>query len=168
MRRKFLAVTVAILFSGCATPFPEGIPTAAIRFTSNVPIIVRPVCSRDSFIKQAPVKVDSNFLKEVSPVKMYGTQSDKNNEVIERLIPAERALPFRVRWGHYAHPKLTSCEILFSFSPRPDEQYQLDYRLLSGSCTLKLHRLSEQNGLIQKTELTPKLFEANEEKLVCR
>ena len=86
-----------LLLSGCVTSFPEGIPTATIRFTSNVPVIIKPICGRDNFIKQGLIKND--YLSEVSPVKMYGTRSDKNNEVIERLIPAERTLPFRVRWG---------------------------------------------------------------------
>lgn len=160
-----------LLLSGCANPFPEGIPTAMIRFTSNVPTIIKPICGRDNFIRQGFIKND--YLSEMSPVKMYGTRSDKNNEVIERLIPAERALPFRVRWGHAGVSgstiKVTQCDAVFSFKPLPREQYEADYVLGANSCDLKLYRLSERNGAVQKTEVKFKRYSASEDTdKICR
>lgn len=168
---KFILAVFLALLTGCAASFPEGIPTAMIRFTANVPVIIKPMCSRDNFIKLGLIK--NEYLSETSPVKMHGTRSDKNNEIVERLIPAERTLLFRVRWGHAAvsvsSVKLTQCDVVFSFMPRPHEQYQADYVFGANSCDLKMYRLSEKNGAIQKTEVAVKFYSASEDTdKVCR
>ena len=166
MRYRFLLILFVAFSVGCVSSIPEGTPTAKIRFTSDVPVVITPVCTRnESVIRRGSVKVG---LKEESSVKMYGTRSDKTNDVIERLIPAERTLPFRIRWGHYGHPRLTSCEVFFYFTPRPNEQYQADYALGNSQCTIKLYQLSQSNGTIKKTEIPASRFEAKDEEAVCR
>ena len=166
MHKRLPLIIFSAFATSCVSAIPEGTPTAMIRFTSDVPVIITPICSQnESVIRRGWVKVG---MKEQSPVKMYGTRSDKTNEVIERLIPAERALPFRIRWGHYGHPRLTSCEVNFHFTPRANEQYQADYSLGSDHCTVRLYRLSQSNGTIRKAELPINRFEAKDEAAVCR
>lgn len=163
MNYRIFFIAIFLLSAGCVS-FPEGIPTAMIRFTANAPVIITSMCPRDNFIRQGLIKND--YLSETSPVKMYGTRSVKNNEIVERLIPAERTLLFRVRWGHAgvsgSQISLTQCDILFSLAPRPHEQYQADYILGSNSCGLKMYRLSEKSGAIQKTEIPVQLYSASE------
>jgi hypothetical protein len=171
MKCRFLFAPLIVLSAGCATPpFPDGIPTAMIRFTANVPVIVGVPCKNDKFVRGGLIK--NPYTREVSPVKMHGTRSDKNNEVIERLIPAERTLHFRVLWGHGAVDgstiRLTQCIVAFSFRPQPHEQYQADYLLGANSCDVKVYRLSAQNGAIQKTQIPVKRHpEAETASIVC-
>lgn len=163
MNYKLVSIAIVLLLAGCAS-FPEGIPTATIRFTADAPVIIKSMCPGDTFIK--PGLIRNPYLSETSPVKMYGTRNDKNNEVVERLIPAERTLLFRVRWGHAgmsgSQMTLTQCDTLFSLAPRPQEQYQADYALGANSCSLKLYKLSEKSGVIQKTEIPVRLHAASE------
>jgi hypothetical protein len=172
MMYRFLWILLLLLSTGCATPrFPEGIPTAMIRFTANVPVAVGLPCEKDRFIKGGMIK--NEWWREISPVKMYGTRSDKNNEVIERLIPADRTLPFRVMFAHGTVSgstiRTSRCVLVFSFRPQPHEQYQADYVLGTDSCNLKMYRLSEKNGAIQKTEMPIKLYPDPEKKAdFCR
>jgi hypothetical protein len=160
-----LSVTIAVALVGCAS-FPPGVPTAMIRYTSNMPTLFVPFCSRDDFLLQGVVNVDG--VKEVSPVKMYGTRSDKNGVVSERLIPADRTLLLRGRWGHAVFTptiegskgtqlalkgQLTQCDVLFTLAPQPNEQYQAHYTLSEGACAVKVYRLTQTNGVIGKVEL---------------
>lgn len=168
---KFILVVFMVFLSGCVASFPQSIPTAMIRFTANVPVIIKSMCARDNFIKQGLIK--NEYISETSPVKMYGTRSDKNNEIVERLIPADRTLLFRVRWGHAAvslsSTQITQCDAVFSFMPRPYEQYQADYVRAANSCHLKMYKLSEKNGALEKTEVAVKFYTRSEDTdPVCR
>jgi hypothetical protein len=162
MMYRFVLIPLFLLSAGCATPlFPEGIPTAMIRFTANAPVVIGMPCERDRFVKGGFIK--NPYTSEMSPVKMYGTRGDKNNEVIERLIPAERTLPFRVMWGGGVARRMVQCVVVFSIRPAPHEQYQADYVLSpDGFCALKMYRLSEKNGAIEKTEMPVKRYPAAE------
>jgi hypothetical protein len=168
MAFRLFLVLPFLLMAGCATPpFPDGIPTAMIRFTANAPVAIGMPCERDRSVKGGFIQ--NPYSSEVSPVKMYGTRSDKNNEVIERLIPAERTLPFRIMWGGGIDWKLVQCVATFSIRPVPQEQYQADYLLAyNGSCTLKVYRLAEKKGAIVKTEIPVKRYpEAEGATAVC-
>ncbi len=170
MLLRFLSAAILLLLAGCATtpPFPEGIPTAMIRFTANEPVFIGVPCKKDQFVKGGFIK--NSYVREISPVKMYGTRSDKNNDVVERLIPADRTLSFRVMWGGGVAGRMVQCVRVFSITPVPHEQYQVDYVLSrqDGSCTLKTYTLSEKNGVIQKTEIPVKRHpEAETVGVVC-
>lgn len=164
VRVRGLLLIVSLLIAGCAIehPLPPGTPTAMIRFTSNVPIIIWPMCERDNFMITTVVR--NSYLSEVSPVKMYGTRSDKNNEVVERLIPADRTLFFRIRWGTAwtttgptgMQTSITQCDRIFELSPVPGEQYQADYELVGfgSDCTVYLSRLTvDDSGQVDNDPL---------------
>ena len=162
MTYRLVLIPLLLLTAGCATPpFPEGIPTAMIRFTANAPVAIGMPCERDRFVKGVFIK--NPYTSEMSSVKMYGSRSDKNNEVIERLIPADRTLSFRIMWGKPTRSGIVQCIAVISFRPMPNEQYQADYVLSPDAfCALKMYRLSEKNGAIQKTEIPVKRYPAAE------
>jgi hypothetical protein len=166
---KIAHLVLVFCLLGCATKFPEGVSTAMIRFTAQVPTIVQPMCERDRFIEQGIIL--NSYFKQKSPVSMYGTRAEKTNEVAERLIPADRTLLFRVRAGEATfkvvptttsgggmdaaiYQKIEGCDALFSLTPHEGEQYQADYvGGFAKKCGIKLYRLSQTNGVVGKTEI---------------
>jgi hypothetical protein len=92
---------------------------------------------------------------------MLGTQPGKRNDVLERLIPAEEEIGFRL-FG--ATPtgvnKSMGCTFYLTFTPRKDEQYHVHYELNTAAkvCSARLYRLSEKNGVIDRTALPAKRF----------
>jgi hypothetical protein len=133
---------------------PEGTPTAMLRLTTDTPGAHFSLpCSTDTLlVKQA--LVGNPHWAEQSELKMYGTRPDKNSEVIERLIPADRELAFFVNGGRRKEDgQGYGCSLTMSFVARAGEQYEASYRWIGDRCTVNVYRLSTGNQGIQKTPL---------------
>jgi hypothetical protein len=141
----------AALLGGCATRIPEGTPTAMVRFTSNVPVMMSPICGEHVRAVKNGL-IHNQFWNEESPVKMIGTQPGKRNDVLERLVPAESEFGIKLGASTNIDTKTTAtCVINVAFTPSKGEQYQIDYDFDVGRkvCTARIYRLSAKNG---KTE----------------
>jgi hypothetical protein len=152
---------LGLLLSGCMASIPPGTPTAMIRFTSTVQSTMSAACLKDrSLVFNGQIK--NPYWSEVSPVKMIGTRSDKNNDVIERLMPAGREFIFRLGGEAVAGElpnTFRSCSTVFGFTPKVGEQYQHDFDQVGLKCISKLYRLSEVSGVIQRTPMPTTLYD---------
>lgn len=162
--KKLIKVLCISQLVGCATyGLPQGTPSAMIRFTSDTPVQFSLPCSKDAALVKRGL-VHNQFWKEQSEIKMYGTRPDKNSDVMERLIPAERELAFMFGStsagtdGTIGDKTIYACMVTMSFIPRTGEQYEATYRWIGDHCTVKLYRLSASNEEIRKTELKALLF----------
>ena len=168
--KKTLVAVMAVVTSGCVTGVPEGMPSAMLRFTADgYESQIYPVCPEDRRLVKVGL-VNNRFWNEVSPVQMHGTVPEKNNRVIERLIPAGRRIGFtftasqpKNRNEYYA------CNVVFAFSPVAGEQYQADYVWPTGAerCSVKLSRLSLVNGVLQKSAMPVGLYPLPERDKAC-
>ena len=69
-----------------------------MRFTSNVTLSVLPGCGENSSaVKRGMIGL--HFMHEESPVQMLGTRAGKRNDVVERLVPADHEIGFRLYGG---------------------------------------------------------------------
>jgi hypothetical protein len=155
---SLLALSVALL-SGCAT-IPEGAPTAMVRFTSNVDLHMSTKCGPHASAVKLGL-IGNQFWNEESPVRMLGTQPGKRNDVLERLVPAEEEIGFRLHGGTATGVNTgMACTYYLTFTPRKDEQYHVHYELNTAAkaCSARLYRLSEKNGAIERTPLQAKRF----------
>jgi hypothetical protein len=159
---NMIILVFVLAFTGCVTyEIPEGMPSAKIRFTAGEDMTnVALHCPDDRhYVKQG--LINNPYWHEISPVKMYGTREDKNNKVLERLIPAERTVAFSMssaRPGIQAD-KYRRCEFIFEFTPNAGQQYQADFLWIGDKCGVNLVRLSKDNGSIQRTEVPVKMHD---------
>lgn len=152
-----------VLLGGCAIRIPEGTPTAMLRFTADGYMSQITVLCPEDRTRVKGGMVNNEFWNEVSPVKMYGTREDKNNKVMERLIPAGRQIGFRFLTARSSAVKTTEyydCSLAFAFTPAAGEQYQADYQWAqeSGRCTVKLSRLAVDGGMVRKLDVPVRVF----------
>lgn len=163
MLRNPLAVAmlgVAALTVGCAAPrLPEGTPTALMRVTSNGGnALFRPICGRDLEWVQGGL-INNPFSNEVSPVRMYGTRTDKNNLVIERAIPAERPFGLLVNGALSAAVsgrRDLNCGGNVVFNPVEGAQYHVVHEWLGGydTCQISVYRLTQEiSGEVRRTRV---------------
>lgn len=158
------SITMAAALAGCAASIPQGMPTAMMRATADVPSIFAPACLSDrSYVFNGLIKHD--YWSEVSPVKMYGTRADKNNQVIERLIPAGRGIAFMMSGvAPTDKPDIyKNCRVTFAFEPKPDEQYSAHLTFHEKGCSVNLARLDLQQGQIKKTQIMPVFYNKQED-----
>jgi hypothetical protein len=153
----FQSATILLTLSGCFASIPHGTPTAMLRFTSGTPASISAACLKDRSLVFNGL-VLSDYWSEVSPVKMLGTRSDKNNQVIERLIPADREMAFVVGGSIGQGDGYSVCSVTLSFAPKPAEQYQIHFSFRGEKCSAALFRLTENGGAIEKTPITPMYF----------
>ena len=148
-------------FAGCALTYSiaQGTPTAMLRFTANTESagFTMP-CSKDvRLVKHGTV--GNPWLEEQSELKMYGSREDKNGEVIERLISADRELAFFIGGGKRKEDgKRYGCSLAISFVPRAGEQYEANYQWIGDKCTVNVYRLSMGKQEIQKSPLKANYF----------
>mgnify|MGYP001760691124 CR=1 FL=1 len=161
---KTSIVLLALGLAGCAASIPKDMPTAMIRATADVPTIFAPACLSDrTFVFNGLIK--HNYWSEVSPIKMHETRSDKNNQVIERLIPAARKFAFMMS-GTAATEKpdvYSNCRVTFSFEPKPGEQYAAHLVFAENRCMVQLSRLDLQFGKLTKTPIMPMFYNKQED-----
>lgn len=151
---------VAALTVGCAAPrLPEGTPTALMRVTSNGDnALFHPICGRDREWVQGGL-INNPFSSEVSPVRMYGTRTDKNKEVIERTIPAERPFGVLVNSAVTAGTsgrRDLNCGGNVVFNPVEGAQYHVEHQWLPGydTCQISVYRLTQEiSGEIRRTRV---------------
>lgn len=129
-----------------------------IRFTSDTPVQFSLPCSQDGTLVKRGL-LHNQFWKEQSEIKMHGTRPDKNSDVMERLIPAERELAFMFgATSAGMNGAIYACTLTMSFIPRTGEQYEATYHWIEDRCTVKLYQLSANNEEVRKTELKAILF----------
>jgi hypothetical protein len=160
MRATSLLVLSATLLASCASTIPEGAPTAMVRFTSNVDLHMSTKCGPYASAVKLGL-IGNQFWNEESPVKMHGTRPGKHNDVLERLIPAENEIGFRLHGGTATGVNTgMACTVYLAFNPRKGEQYQVHYDLntVGKVCTAKLYRLSEKNAVVERTPLPARRF----------
>lgn len=162
-----LLTAMAVALAGCAASIPQGMPTAMIRATADVPTIFAPACLSDrSYVFNGLIKHAS--WSEASPVKMHGTRTDKNNQAIERLIPAGRGMAFMMS-GTIPTEKpdvYRNCRITFAFEPQPGEQYSAHLNFLEKGCFVRLAKLDLQQGQIKESPIVPMYYSKQED--ACR
>lgn len=156
---KIVAIGFVLVLAGCAAyKFPKGTPTAMIRFTSNISVMVTSPCSESPSLEKI-VMLHNQFISEESSLTMYDTQAGKRSDVMERLIPAEREAAFTFgATSRNLSNQIMACSVTMSFAPRTNEQYHADYRWVDDKCFVKLFRLSQSGGIVRRTELVPKLL----------
>lgn len=163
MRIAKLLVPV-ILISGCAASIPEGMPTAMIRFNSNVRTIVAPACLSDrKYVFNGMINMST--WSEVSPVKMLGTRPEKTGTVMERLMPAERDFAFLVSGttGEASAREFLNCRVVLGFRARQGEQYEVNYEMHGEVCRATLSRLGGTDSAIQRTPVAATYYRSQDD-----
>jgi hypothetical protein len=163
MRIAKLLLAISVL-SGCAASIPEGMPTAMIRFNSNVRTIVAPACMSDrKYVFNGMINMST--WSEVSPVKMLGTRPDKTGAVMERLTPAEREFAYVVSGttGEASAREFLNCKVFLGFKARQGEQYEVNYTMDGNVCRATLSRLTGTESAIQRAPVSATFYRAQDE-----
>jgi hypothetical protein len=143
--------------AACSASIPPGMPTAMLRVTASAPpetvVIFAPACFSDrKYVFNG--LIGNPLTGETSKVPMLGSRTDSNNQVIERLIPADRPIAFISNGGANSRTDanmVVRCNLTWGFTPKAGEQYHYVYTLTESACAGHLSRLSLVNGQIQET-----------------
>jgi hypothetical protein len=162
--RYVKAFVILLILSGCAASIPEGMPTAMVRFNSNVRTIVAPACLTDrKFVFNGMINMST--WSEVSPVRMLGSKTDKTNTALERLIPAEREFAFLVTGttGEASAREFLNCRVVVGFKPRTGEQYEVNFHMEDKGCRATLSQLTGADTAIQRTRVPAVFYKTQDE-----
>jgi hypothetical protein len=158
MRTWQRAITLCAFggLAACSTAIPPGMPTAMLRVTAAAPpetvVLFAPACYSDrKYVRNG--MIGDPLFTETPKVPMLGSIAEANNQILERVIPADRPIAFVAQGGANSRtdPKLVvRCNLTWGFTPKAGEQYHYTHTLNDQSCVGSLTRLSLVNGKIQE------------------
>jgi len=158
LQRLSAQATVALLLTSCSSYAPTpGEATAKIRLISYVDtpttFWVYDAAACPSSKKLVEAQMASVLPFDKTTIGMIGKSDRPPERTAERLVPANRALFLWLESGVGAIPGRPgySCSVAFRFEPAPNGQYEMQFKLNSDQCSVRLLRLElDANGEVRR------------------